>query len=211
MTRIKTRSELNHLAQSLGQRDSQIANALTKTGPLPFRNRPATFASLLHAIVSQQVSVVSAQAMWKRIEAQVRPLSPQQFLDLDENIVEQLGLSGAKKTYCRALSEALVMGSLNLSRLSNLTDQDALEVLQQVKGIGRWTAEIFLLFSLGRADIWPAGDVALRTAAQALLALPERPDVEEMDVLGEKWRPLRGVAAQVLWAFYRVEKGLVQG
>ncbi len=170
---------------------------------MTFKMRPAGFSSLLKIIVEQQLSTASAWAIWGRLDAGVKPLTPERFLALDEDTLRGFGLSGPKIRYCRALCRDLVEGRLSLSGLGRLDDERAMAALQAVTGIGRWTAEIYLLFCLGRPDVWPAGDVAVQAALQDIRGLKTRPDARAMDALARPWRPLRGVAALILWNYYR--------
>ncbi len=190
---------MEHLVRA----DKALAHAVSQAGPVVFKMRPAGYASLLKIIVEQQLSTASAWAIWGRLEAGVTPLDPERFLDMDDSDLRAFGLSGPKMRYCRALSQDVVDGSLKLGRLARMSDEAAMTALQSVTGIGRWTAEIYLLFCLGRPDVWPVGDVAVQAALHDVQGLEVRPGPQEMDVLGERWRPLRGVAALILWNYYR--------
>lgn len=168
------------------------------------RRRPG-FASLLRIIVEQQVSVASAKAIWGRLEDQV-DLVPKSVLQTDDETLRGVGLSGQKVRYARELATEIVEGRLNLEALKHLSEEDATTELVRVKGIGRWTAEIYLMFVLGRPDVWPAGDIALQNAVRDLFELGERPNVKEMDVLAEAWRPWRSVAARLFWHSYEAAR-----
>lgn len=164
------------------------------------RRQPG-FASLLRIIVEQQVSVASANAIWGRLEDQVS-LVPEDLLRADDAILRGVGLSGQKIRYGRELATEILEGRLVLDTLQHMSEEDATAELVRVKGIGRWTAEIYLMFVLGRPDVWPAGDIALQNAVRDLLELDVRPNVKEMDVLSEPWRPWRSVAARLFWHSY---------
>ncbi|NQV20090.1 MAG: DNA-3-methyladenine glycosylase 2 family protein [Rhodospirillales bacterium] len=164
------------------------------------RRQPG-FASLLRIIVEQQVSVASANAIWGRLEDQVN-LVPEDLLRADDTTLRGVGLSGQKIRYGRELATEIIEGRLVLDTLQHMSEEDATAELVRVKGIGRWTAEIYLMFVLGRPDVWPAGDVALQNAVRDLLELDVRPNVKEMDVLSEPWRPWRSVAARLFWHSY---------
>lgn len=180
-----------------------VARALQQVGYPDLRHRAPGFAALLRAIVGQQLSVASASAIWARIEAAVRPVEPDALLALEEDALRALGLSGPKIRYARALAEQCASGALDLERLQELADEDAIAALVAVKGIGRWTAEVYLLFALGRRDVLPAGDLALLTAAQHLFDLPARPVPSELIDRAEIWRPWRGAVAHLLWRYFR--------
>ncbi len=164
------------------------------------RRQPG-FASLLRIIVEQQVSVASANAIWGRLEDQVN-LVPEDMLRADDTTLRGVGLSGQKIRYGRELATEIIEGRLALDTLQHMSEEDATAELVRVKGIGRWTAEIYLMFVLGRPDVWPAGDIALQNAVRDLLELDVRPNVKEMDVLSEPWRPWRSVAARLFWHSY---------
>lgn len=177
----------------------QVIDAIT---PIPPRMRPAGFEPLVKIIVEQQVSLASAKAIWMRLEKAITPFQPETLLSFSETQLRELGLSKQKAVYCRALATSINEGTLSLTSLNQLEDPAAIDHLTQVKGIGRWTAEIYLMASLRRQDIWPAGDVALKVALQHLKKLDARPSVEEMDLYAEKWRPYRTLAARILWRYY---------
>ena len=202
-TRIKRRDDLKNAVDYLISADNDLAMAAEIAGPVTFKMRPAGFQSLLKIIVEQQLSTASARAIWGRMETKLAPLTPQQMIRHSDTSLRSCGLSGPKMRYCRALSEAIISESLNLSALARSADAKAMAALQSVTGIGRWTAEIYLLFCLGRPDVWPAGDIAVQVALQEVCGLSDRPDHRQMDEIGERWRPLRGVAALILWNYYR--------
>ena len=177
------------------------------SGQPHFKMRPAGFESLAKIIIEQQVSTASAWAVWARIENEVKPLTPETVLMCSDEMLRGLGLSRQKSRYLRALSESVLNGHLNLTALPRMSDDAVMGALQSVTGIGRWTSEIYLLFCLGRPDVWPASDIALQAAWQDVRGLKARPSVDEMDHLAETWRPLRGVAALILWEYYRHIKG----
>ncbi len=198
--RIDERS-LPEALQALGRLDGDFARALKEVGPPPLRYRPPGFATLLRIIVAQQVSLASAAAIWARLEAACRPLEPGRLLALDEAALRVAGLSRQKARYARSLAETLLSGQLDEAQLQGLDDESAIEAVTAVKGLGRWSAEVYLLFSLGRPDVWPADDVGLMMGAQKLKRLPERPDARAMRALAEPWRPWRAVAARCLWHY----------
>ena len=164
--------------------------------------RAAGFRTLVHIILEQQVSLSSAKSMLLRLESAIQPFTPERFVELGEMHLRQLGVTRQKSSYLLHLSESLVNRQLRLKSLSRLSDDQVLEKLTGIKGIGLWSANIYLLMAMRRADIWPAGDLALAVALQELKRLPARPSPEELEVIAEAWRPLRAVAARMLWQYY---------
>jgi len=179
-----------------------VAAMLAVGGPPPLRWREPGFAGLVAIIVSQQVSVASANAMVARLQAAFSPLDAASVLAADEATLKACGLSQAKMRALKALAEATTNG-LDLAGLAALEAEAAHDALIAVKGVGPWTADLFLLFCLGHPDAFPAGDLALQEAARLALGLRQRPDAHKLEQIAERWRPLRGVAARLLWAYYR--------
>ncbi len=176
----------------------------------PERQLPEGFAGLIHIIAAQQVSAASANAIIGRLEAALRRCTPEDFLELDEAALRAIGLSRQKMRYCRALAEDLLDGRIDLDGLAGLDDQAAIEHLTRAKGIGVWSAEVYLLFALRRPDVWPADDLAVQVAVQRIKGLEARPGRAEMRELAEPWRPHRSAAARFLWHLYR-HPGLPEG
>jgi DNA-3-methyladenine glycosylase II len=170
-------------------------------GAPPLRRRPAGFEGLARIIVGQQLSVASASAIWERTAAACRPFEPRILLGLDDAQLAQAGLSRPKIRTLRAIAGACRNG-LDLARLEQAAEEEVHAALTAVTGIGPWTADIYIMFCLGRADAWAPGDLALQIAAQQALGLAERPGTDEMRALAERWRPWRAVAARLLWAYY---------
>jgi DNA-3-methyladenine glycosylase II len=189
--------------EALAAHDAEIARAYAHCGLPPVRGQEAGFAGLIRIMPSQQVSVYAARAILGRLREAADPLTPESFLALDEVALKRIGFSRQKVRYGRALAEELLAGRLDLEGLEALDDDDAIAELIRVKGIGRWTAEIYLLFALRRADVWPVDDLAVQVAAQRLKGLAERPSRAVMLEIGEAWRPHRSAAARFLWHFYR--------
>lgn len=178
--------------------DPRFAPALDACGPLPLRLRPDGFAELLGAIISQQVSVASANAIKARLQA-AGMVTPEAILGVEEQALRDLGLSRQKAAYAQALAAA----EIDFAALRRASDAEVIETLVAVKGIGVWTAEIYAMFSLGRADVFAPGDLALQEAARQLFDLPERPGARALRQMAEAWTPWRSVAARALWAYYR--------
>ncbi len=186
----------------LSGRDPALAQIVTAFGPPPMWDREPGFPTLLHIILEQQVSLASARAAFNRLRAAADPLTPESFLAFDDVALKAIGFSRQKTAYGRELARALLAGELDLVRLGTLEDEAVLSELTRIKGIGSWTAHIYLLMVLRRPDAWPVGDRALAVAAQAALGLPGVPSPDELARLGEAWRPWRAVAARILWHYY---------
>lgn len=189
--------------EALAAADPDVARAYAACGLPPVRREPPGFATLLNVIMGQQVSKASAAAMVRKLEATCRPVEPAAFLALDEADSRAIGFSRQKWAYARALAADLESGRLDLAGLGRLDDEEAVAHLTQAKGIGRWSAEIYLLFAEGRPDVWPVGDLAIRAAVGRLKGLEERPDEKACLAIGEAWRPHRSAAARFLWHLYR--------
>ena len=171
-------------------------------GDPPLRRQPGGFEGLARIIVAQQLSTASAAAIWKRVAERVRPLGAAAMLAESDDGLRAAGLSGPKIRTLRALSEAVARKQLDLRRLERLDDAEVHASLCAVKGIGPWTADIYIMFSLGRADAFAHGDLALQIAAQHAAGLDARPKPDALSEMAERWRPWRGVAARLLWAYY---------
>ena len=183
-----------------------VALALGTDARPSLRRREAGFEGLAWIVVGQQVSTASAEAIFVRLKARLGTVSAATVDAAEDHDLRLCGLSGSKVRTVRALAEAVGCGKLDFAALAAAEADAAHAVLRTVKGIGPWTADVFLLFCLGHADAWPAGDLALQEAARMVLDLPERPSTEALRILGERWRPLRGVAAHCLWAYYKAAR-----
>ena len=202
MSTSLTDATLTHAVTALTDRDPLLARLLTALGPPPLWAREPGFPTLLHIILEQQVSLASARAAFDKLSALAAPLTPERFLALDDASLKAAGFSRQKTGYGRNLAQAILSGSLDLARVAAADDDVARAELIQVKGIGRWTADIYLLMALGRPDVWPSGDLALAVAAQRALGLPALPKSDALDAIAAAWRPWRAVAARLLWHFY---------
>jgi DNA-3-methyladenine glycosylase II len=197
---------LAEAAAGLRALDSDLVSMLVATGgPPPLRLREPGFAGLAAIIVSQQVSVASASAIFARLSARLAPLDAHGVMAADDEALRACGLSGPKIRALRSVARAVAEG-LDLGALGALDAVEAHRALVAVSGIGPWTADIFLLFCLGHPDAFPAGDLALQEAARLALGLETRPDARGLEAIAERWRPWRGVAARMLWAYYRQAK-----
>lgn len=198
------------VARALGELaagDETIAAILAQTGQPPLRRRSSGFEGLAQVVVSQQVSVASARAIWGRTLAAVSPFEAERVRGLDDEVFRGAGLSRPKIRTLRAVAEALVSGELDLAALPAADAEAAGQALCAVKGIGPWTADIYLLFCHGHPDVWPAGDLALQYAVGVALGLEARPDRARMMHIGERWRPWRSAAARLFWSYYALVKG----
>jgi DNA-3-methyladenine glycosylase II len=179
-----------------------FAAILERAGPPRFRRRRNGFGTLLHIILEQQVSIDAAAAMYRRLAGLCRPLLPPAFLALDDATLRSCGFSRQKMGYARDLAAKIAAGAFDFAGLAGADDAAALTALLALNGIGRWSAEIYLLFALGRCDIWPAADLGLQVAIAECLGLVARPSEPELRHLGESWRPWRSVAACLFWQSY---------
>ena len=198
---IETAEDIEEGVAWLCQTEPRFAGAYAQTGPLPLRRRKGGFQALLNTICAQQLSVAAADSVWKKLCA-TKATSPKRFLELDDEDLRACGLSRPKIKYAKALAEA----GINYRRLATMPEDEAIATLTAVKGIGIWTAEIYLMFSVGRADVLAAGDLALQESARIIFDMETRPTDKELRALAEAWSPWRAVAARLLWAYYRVAK-----
>lgn len=197
---------------ALTAQDADLARVVDTWGPPPLWAREPGFPTLVHIILEQQVSLASAQAAFDRLCAATGTLSPGTlspgalspgaFLALDDDTLLAIGFSRQKRDYARGLAHAVQSGKLDLNQLATLPDAAVRAELTALKGIGPWTANVYLLMALRRADAWPGGDLALAVAAQTVKNLPQRPTTVELDQLAAAWRPWRAVAARILWHDY---------
>lgn len=188
--------------QTLSSRDLDLERILDRLGPPPMWSREPGFPTLVWIILEQQVSLASARAAFERLLSAASPLTPEKFLTFDDPTLKTIGFSRQKTRYCRELSRSILDGLLDLEQLGSADDSTVRERLIRIKGIGPWTAEIYLLMALCRPDAWPTGDLALASALQRVKGLPELPTPAVMEAVGENWRPWRAVAARLLWHFY---------
>jgi DNA-3-methyladenine glycosylase II len=207
---VLTRQTLALAARELAARDRDLAGILTTYGNPPLWRRATGFSTLVHIILEQQVSLSSGRAMLDRLNTAIQPFEPDNFIRLGEGYLRSLGVTRQKAAYLVHLSSLIVAGDLNLASLAKMNDDEARLVLMSVKGIGYWSADVYLLMAMRRADIWPSGDLALAVAMKELKGLPTRPTPAELERLAEKWRPHRAVAARMLWQYYLGKKALAR-
>lgn len=189
-------------AKKLAASDSDLAYLLQTYGTPPLWAREPSFPTLIHIILEQQVSLASAKAAFDRLHAAIAPITPERLLTLNDAEMKIIGFSRQKTLYARLLAQSLLNGQLDLDALLELPDDEVRVTLKQLKGVGDWTADIYLLMALRRPDIWPKGDLALLVAMQRMKKLAARPTQEEFDLIGAAWAPYRAVAARLLWHFY---------
>jgi DNA-3-methyladenine glycosylase II len=205
-TLLETDAVLKRGLDELAKADPVMAR-LAAEGIVPeLRRRPPGFEGLAWIVVGQQVSTASATAIWGRLRQILEPPTPEVFLGLSDEALRAAGLSAGKVRTLRAAATDIVEDRLPLDRLHAMPADLAHGLLTQVKGIGPWTADVYLLFCLGHADAFPGGDLAVQEAARVAYGLEQRPDARTLTALAERWRPWRGVAAKVLWAYYRAIK-----
>lgn len=190
--------------------DARFGAVVERNGLPALRRAEPGLPGLLRIVTEQVLSLKAAGTIWKRLERELHPLDPPSILRRRHATLMKLGLSGAKARSFHALAQAAASGAFPIDSLDGQGDDEALALLMALPGIGPWTAEIYCLSCLGRADIWPAGDLALQRAAADLFDLPERPAPPAMIALAEPWRPWRAVAARLLWAHYRGLRGMPQ-
>lgn len=194
--------QLRDALDILAARDDSVAHALERVGYPEPRIRPKGYKTLLRTIVGQQVSVAAAASVWRKLEAELgEAMEPHALLTCDFDILRGCGLSRQKQGHARSLCELVQDGSIDFDKLPQ-DDEHAIVELTRIKGIGRWSAEIYLLFAEGRPDIWPAGDLAVQEGIRRLRNLPERPAEKRTRELADGWRPHRGAAAIFTWHFY---------
>ena len=202
---VTTAQQLRDSLDAIAAIEPGFAAALARAGYPEPRVREPGYETLLRTIVGQQVSVASAGAVWRKLEAELgEGCAPDALLARDYDALRACGLSRQKQGYARSLAEMVVTGALDLHALP-ADDEEAIAQLVRIKGIGRWSAEIYLLFAEGRPDIWPAGDLAVQIETGRILGLPERPSEKATRALADAWRPHRSAAAIMAWHHYNIE------
>lgn len=202
---VATAQQLRESLDAIAAVEPGFAAAIGRVGYPQPRLRAPGYETLLRTIVGQQVSVAAAAAVWRKLEAELgEGCAPDILLTRDFDALRACGLSRQKQGYARSLAELVTGGAIDLHALPQ-DDEEAIAELVQIKGIGRWSAEIYLLFAEGRPDIWPAGDLAVQIEVGRILGLAERPSERHTRTLAEKWRPHRGAAAIMAWHHYNTE------
>lgn len=206
MRTIKSEQQLKQGVQELIQLCPKMAVIYEDIGDPPLRWYEEGFRGLLRIIIGQQLSVASASTIWARFEKAVQPLSAKRILKLGADDFKAAGISAPKQKTLKAVSHAIVTQDLKLEEISQMSEEDVVDALVQISGIGPWTANVYCMFCLARADAWAPGDLALQYAVQDLFDLKDRPKPDEMIEIAEIWRPVRSVAARLLWAYYLKQK-----
>lgn len=203
--RLDTPEALAFHLECLAARDERLAVAIARAGEVSLRQAPKGFEGMARIICGQQLSVASARAIWGRLEA-LSAVTPEAYLGLDELSLRAAGLSRGKIETIRGVALASASGDVDFDQIEAMEAEDAIENLVRLKGVGPWTAEIYLLFSAGHPDIFPAGDLALQKAVQHAFALPARPQVKELIARAADWSPHRGAAAIMFWRYFAAMK-----
>jgi DNA-3-methyladenine glycosylase II len=201
-----TEITLARAAKTLAQRDKDLAAIFEKLGPPPLWARHPGFSTLVKIILEQQVSLASAASIFARLQKNIVPFRPARMLELGEGHLKSQGLTRQKTAYCLHLAQSLADKRLRLAQLSRMSDIDAKAALLELKGIGPWSADIYLLMALGRPDIWPTNDLALAIAMTELRRLDTRPNSNQLAEMAEQWKPYRSVAARMLWQYYLAKR-----
>lgn len=199
---IESDSDIQDGLAALAGVDARLALMIELSGPVPLRRRPPGYGALAEIIVSQMVSKASAAALWRKLEERIGEVKPQTVLAMDEETGKAAGLSRAKAETLKRIAESVSSQSLDLDSICSLPAEIAIKQLTGIKGVGPWTAEVYLLFCAGHPDIFPAGDVALQSAAAHAFELEKRPDIKNLRALVAPFSPWRGVAARLFWAYY---------
>lgn len=197
-----TQKSLALAARELAARDELLAGIHAKYGDPPLWRRATGFTTLVHIILEQQVSLKSAKSMLVRLQSAIEPFTPERFVELGDAHFRSLGVTRQKSAYLIDLSASIVNGDLSFTKLARMSDDEARLALTRIKGIGLWSADVYLLMAMRRADIWPAGDLALAVAMKELMGLAARPGPLALEQWAEQWRPHRAVAARMLWQYY---------
>lgn len=191
----------------LSVQDSGFADVVSRWGHPPFWSHAPGFPGIVIAILSQQVSLESARTSFTRLENSISTVHPEEFLSLDDGTLRAIGFSRQKASYVRGVARGIKAGKIDLEALEPMDNDDARKSLMELRGIGAWTADTYLLFSLRRSDVWPSGDLALAKSIQELMKLPTTPCSKEVDRIAYNWRPWRAVAARILWHHYLCSRG----
>lgn len=210
MADIQRFSEQNfqQLCNDLAHRDAHLKKIIHQHSYPPMWSRPASFATLIHIILEQQVSLASAKAALDKLKEKIGTITPEKLLALTDEELRACYFSRQKTGYARHLSQAILSGQLNLKKLSSAPDEEIRAALKQIKGIGDWTVDVYLLFALQRSDIFPTGDLAMVNALKEVKQLPRQAAKEELLALAEAWRPHRSIATMLLWHHYIQTKNI---
>lgn len=202
MTDYLNNQRLSKAIKYLSKKDKDLAALYEADGVPPLWARRPGFTTLIKIILEQQVSLASAKAVYRKLERNIKPFTPIRFKELGIAYLKSLGVTRQKSSYCINIAVAILDDKLDLKSLNKMNDDNAKEILIRIKGIGSWTADIYLLMALRRSDIWPAGDMALASSMRKIKRLRSYPAYEKQIKIAEKWQPYRSVAARMLWQHY---------
>ena len=205
---LLTRKTFKYAVDVLTKKDRDLKNIVTQFGYPDYWTRKESFSTLIHIILEQQVSTASAKATYTKLTKVVNPLTPESIAETSDKVLRIIGLSRQKIEYCRCLAFAIIENKLNLMILKRISDNEAYEMLVQIKGIGAWSANIYLLVAQKRCDIWPNSDLALISTIQKIKGFSERPTSLQLEDISNQWRPWRSVAARILWHYYIVTRSI---
>lgn len=203
---IETEADIAEGAKALAAACEHMAGVYDVTGLPPLRRRASGFGGLARIITGQQLSIASAGAIWGRVEKAVQPMEPESWLRKRSTTLRKCGLSASKVTTVSAIAKAITNNELDMDALAKADEELVKQQLTALKGVGPWTADIYIMFCLGRADGWAPGDLALRYAVQDATGAEEMPSFADMEEIAENWRPWRSVAARMLWAYYAIQR-----
>jgi len=206
MIPLLTKKRLKEGTAYLAARDNDLARLFKVDGVPPLWARKPCFSTLIHIILEQQVSLASAMAMYRRLLDNLVPFTPDHFIKVGSSYLRSLGVTRQKAAYCIHVANAILENQLDLTALSRMNDPAVLDTLTRIKGIGPWTAGIYLLMALRRPDVWPPGDIALLNTLRKIKSLQTYPSSSTLSMITEAWRPFRSVAARMLWHHYLSEK-----
>jgi DNA-3-methyladenine glycosylase II len=203
VARMQSTVDIEEIRTLLSGMDAVLAVAHAAVEPFEWHIRQSGFVGLVRMIIEQQVSVAAADAIWKKFKAGVGDVTSKNLIKFDVDTLKSFGLSRLKATYVLGIAEAEASGAIDFAHLAELRDEEAIERLTTLKGVGRWTAEVYLMFCEGRTDLFPAGDLALQEGFRLAARKRQRPTENALYARAERWRPNRGVAANLLWSYYR--------
>jgi DNA-3-methyladenine glycosylase II len=196
------KNNFQQLCNTLAKKDVHLKSIIKQYGHPPVWTRPASFATLIHIILEQQVSLASARAAFNKLKEKTGSITAKNILKLSDEELKACYFSRQKTVYAKCLAKAILSRQINLKNLSASTDDEIRTVLKQIKGIGDWTADVYLLFALQRTDVFPAGDLAMMNALKEIKQLPKHITKEEIIEMAEAWRPHRSIATMLLWHHY---------
>jgi DNA-3-methyladenine glycosylase II len=206
--KIKITKEIfKQAVETLSKRDPDL-NMFYRTSGLPLlRTRSPGYGTLLKVICAQQVSTAAARAITGRLDSISKPMTPESFIGLSDKKVRKIGLSHQKENYGRGIAEAIINGTFSLRKIANMGDEQAIAEMMKLKGIGRWTAEVYLIFALRRPDLWPIDDLGIVKGVMGMKGLTSRPSRQELIQIGELYKPWRSAAARMMWHYTNVFRG----